>query len=221
MALHEALRNGFSGNDSLSLHAAVLRQQICPGGMSEKALLNSRVSPGTLKGLFHEGHNLTPGLLHNMDMAPIPTYASVMKSPFAGLNHLTRPGYAAEPSTGMASSPSKHPDHVSKFYFGKEDLGKGHEWQQVATDFPKKGACDPPHRPSSDKAQAESGKNAKQSPHWNKHNYNPLLENVFEPFSHLSEDFNELQAMKEDGPSYHPEKEVSTQQNNVGTTGNP
>ncbi|MCO5604697.1 hypothetical protein L7F22_058867 [Adiantum nelumboides] len=78
-----------------------------------------------------------------------------MKSPFVGISHLTRSGHATESSTGMASSPGKHPDHVSNFYFGKEDLGKSHEWQQVDTDFPQKGACDPPHSPRSDKAQAE------------------------------------------------------------------
>ncbi|MCO5609647.1 hypothetical protein L7F22_063877 [Adiantum nelumboides] len=55
---------------------------------------------------------------------------------------------------------------------------------------------------------SRSGKNPRQSPHWNKHNYNPLLENVFEPFSHLSEEFHEDLGPKEDGPAHHPEKVV-------------
>ncbi|MCO5574922.1 hypothetical protein L7F22_028717 [Adiantum nelumboides] len=60
------------------------------------------------------------------------------------------------------------------------------------------------------KNSSRSGKNPRQSPHWNKHNYNPLLENVFEPFSHLSEEITEEQGPKEDGPAYHPEKPVPT-----------
>ncbi|MCO5579413.1 hypothetical protein L7F22_033268 [Adiantum nelumboides] len=57
------------------------------------------------------------------------------------------------------------------------------------------------------KNSSKNGNNARQSPHWNKHNYSPLLENVFGPFSQFNEDQNENFVPKDDLPGPHEEKE--------------
>ncbi|MCO5574630.1 hypothetical protein L7F22_028419 [Adiantum nelumboides] len=104
---------------------------------------------------------------------------------------------------------------------------------QVATDFPQKGAYDPPHIPNSDKAQAEyEGAKvdtdcitipANELEYWYSqlqqrmviglcHGIRPSLESlkawVGQQWS--NKNFKVEQGMKEEGPSDHPEKEVST-----------
>ncbi|MCO5606456.1 hypothetical protein L7F22_060644 [Adiantum nelumboides] len=157
MALHEALWNGFGGIDNLGLQSAATspsrRQQAFPGGLSEKSPLNTGVSSGSLKVLLQEGFNLSPGLLHNMGLAP--SYASAMKDPFSGHNPLSRHGHAAESSTLLFPFASKLPDSIPSFCFGNEELGKDHAWQHVSPDFSLNIMNEPPHSPNSVKAHSK------------------------------------------------------------------
>ncbi|MCO5577280.1 hypothetical protein L7F22_031107 [Adiantum nelumboides] len=157
MALHEALRNGFGGTDNLGLQSAITSpsrcQQAFRGGLLEKSPLNTGVISGSLKGLLQECFNLSPGLLHNMGLAP--SYASTMKTPFSGQNPLSRHGHAAESSTLLFPSAGKLPDSIPSFYFGNEKLGKDHAWQHVSPDFSLNNMNEPPHSPNSVKAHSE------------------------------------------------------------------
>ncbi|MCO5607612.1 hypothetical protein L7F22_061809 [Adiantum nelumboides] len=91
----------------------------------------------------------------NMGMAPIPTYASTIKTPFTGPNPMPRQGYTVETSTEMFYTSSKHHDPLYKFCFGIEDIGKDQDGQQVSPDFPQNGIDDPLHSTNSGKAQTE------------------------------------------------------------------